>query len=75
MSIVDNLVEDLVERNAFRLTGSLALRLVDGGIQISGTLRSTLRDQKKNRDVLNVNIPVAARLTIGEIVVPLPRVP
>lgn len=75
MSIVDNLVEDLVERNAFRLTGSLTLRLVDGGIQIGGTLRSTLRDQKKNKDVLNVNIPVAARLTIGEIVVPLPRVP
>jgi hypothetical protein len=75
MSIVDDLISNLVERNGIRISGALALTLVDGGISISGTLRSTVRDQKKNKDVLNVNVPVIARVTINDIVIPLPTIP
>lgn len=75
MSIVDDLVENLVERNAVRVTGSLAIALVDGGLNINGTLRSTLRDQKKSRDLLNVNVPVVAHVKIGALVIPLPTLP
>jgi hypothetical protein len=75
MSIVDDLVENLVERNAFRVTGALFLALVDGGINVSGTLRSTLHDQKKNKDLLNLNIPVAAQVKVGDVVIPLPTIP
>jgi hypothetical protein len=75
MSVVDDLVENLVERNAFRLTGALAIRLVDGGVSIGGTLRSTLRDQKKNKDLLNINVPVIAQVKISDIVIPLPKIP
>ena len=72
MSIVDDFVENLVERNAVRLSGALTVELVDGGLKVSGALRSTLRDQRKSKDVLNVNIPVAANLKIGEVVIKLP---
>jgi hypothetical protein len=75
MSIVDDLVENLVERNGLRLSGALAIRLIAGGVSINGTLKSTLRDQKKNRDLLNVNIPVDARVKIDDIVIPLPNIP
>jgi hypothetical protein len=75
MSIVDDLVENLVERNALRVTGALAISLVDGGININGTLRSTLRDQKKSKDLLNLNIPVVAQVKVGDLVVPLPQIP
>ena len=75
MSIVDDLVENLVERNALRVTGALAFSLVDGGVNINGTLRSTLRDQKRSKDLLNLNIPVVAQLKVGEIVIPLPKIP
>ena len=75
MSIVDDLVSNLVERNGLRLNGALAITLIDGGVRISGTLRSTLRDQKKNRDLLNVNIPVDARVNVSDIVIPLPQIP
>jgi hypothetical protein len=75
MSIVDDLVENLIERNAFRVTGALALTLVDGGIHVSGTLRSTLRDQKKSKDLLNLNIPVMADVKVGDVVIPLPKIP
>jgi len=75
MSIVDDLIENLVERNAIRLNGTLQIKLVDGGFTIKGTLLSTLRDQKKGKDVLNVNIPIDARLKVGDIVVPVPQIP
>ena len=75
MSIVDDFVENLVERNGLRLTGSLAIMLVPGGVSIRGTLRSTLRDQRKNKDLLNVNIPVDANVTVGDLVIPVPRIP
>jgi len=73
MSIVDDFVEHLVERNTFRVTGALAVRLVDGGVKISGALRSTLRDQRKSKDLLHINIPVVANVKIGEIVIRLPK--
>jgi hypothetical protein len=74
MSIVDELVENLVERNAIRLNGALSIALIDGGLKITGQISSTLRDQKKNKDLLNVNVPVDADVKVGEIVVPVPQI-
>jgi hypothetical protein len=75
MSIVDDLVANLVERNGLRVTGALAIKLVDGGVSIQGRLASTLRDQKKNKDLLNVNVPVDANVKVGDLVIPVPRIP
>ncbi|HEY2151213.1 MAG TPA: hypothetical protein VGH34_10410 [Vicinamibacterales bacterium] len=75
MSIVDDLISNLVERNGIRVSGALAIKLVDGGVNISGTLRSTVRDQKKGKDILNVDVPVIAKVNIGDIVIPLPNIP
>ncbi len=75
MSIVDDLVSNLVERNAINLNGGLTISLVDGGLAVSGQLRSTLRDQKKGKDLLNVSIPVGADVRVGEIVLQIPRIP
>ena len=75
MSIVDDFVSNLVERNAVRLHGALTIRLLQGGIQVQGTIASTLRDQKKNQDILNVNIPVDAQVQIADIVIPVPDIP
>lgn len=71
MSIVDDFVENLVERNAVRLSGALAIKLVDGGVKMTGAFRSTLRDQKKGKDVLHTNIPVVANVKIGEVLIRL----
>jgi hypothetical protein len=75
MSIIDDWVEGLVERNGIRLTGALVIQLVDGGVTVSGALQSVLRDQRKNKDLLKINIPVVARVKIGEIVIALPNIP
>jgi hypothetical protein len=74
MSIVDDLVENLVERNAVKLNGALTIALVDGGLTVKGRLFSTLRDQKKGKDLLNVEIPVDAQVRVGEVVIPLPQI-
>ena len=74
MSIVDDLVENLIERNAIRLNGTFTITLIDGGMALKGQVLSTLRDQRKNKDVLNVNAPIDADLKVGEIVIPLPQI-
>jgi len=74
MSIVDDLVENLIERNAIRLNGTFTITLIDGGMALKGQVLSTLRDQRKNKDVLNVNAPIDAELKVGEMVIPLPQI-
>ena len=74
MSIVDDLVENLVERNAIRLNGTFTITLINGGLTMKGQVFSTLRDQRKNKDVLNINAPIDAEVTVGEIVIPLPQI-
>jgi hypothetical protein len=74
MSLVDDLIEHLVERNAVDLKGTLSIALVHGGFRVRGQVFSTLRDQKKNRPILNINIPVDADVKVGEIVIPLPQI-
>jgi hypothetical protein len=74
MSIVDDLIENLVERNAIDLDGTFTVAMVDGGVRLRGTVRSAMRDQRKNKVILKVNIPVDATVTVGEIVIPLPQI-
>jgi len=74
MSIVDDLVENLVERHAIRLSGTFTISLINGGAAMKGELFSTLRDQRKGKDLLNLKAPIDAEVAVGEIVVPLPQI-
>jgi hypothetical protein len=74
MSIIDDIVSNLVERNTIRLNGAFTITLVDGGVSLKGDVFSTLNDRKKNKDVLNIKAPVEAKVTVGDIVIPLPPI-
>lgn len=74
MSIVDDLIENLVERNVVGLNGTFTITLVDGGIRIKGQALSSLRDQKKNKTILNATIPVDAEMKVSPLVIPLPQI-
>ena len=74
MSLVDDLIENLVERNAIDLKGTFTVTLIDGGIRIKGAFQSTMRDERKNKEVLKVNVPVDAQMSVGAIVIPLPQI-
>ena len=74
MSLVDDLIENLVERNAIDLNGTLTITAIQGGIRIQGSIRSTIRDQKKNKRILEVEAPLDAHVGVGTIVIPLPQI-
>ena len=74
MSIVDDLIENLVERNAIDLTGTFRIAVVDGGLSVKGTVTSTVRDEKKRKEILKVAAPVDARVSVGAVVIPLPQI-
>jgi hypothetical protein len=74
MSLVDDLIENLVERNAIDLNGTFTIAVIDGGVRIKGTLMSVTRDQRKNKQILRVDVPVDAQVSVGTIVIPLPQI-
>jgi hypothetical protein len=74
MSLVDDLIENLVERNAIELKGTFTVTLIDGGIGIKGALQSTMRDERKNKQILKADVPVDATVRVGAIVLPLPQI-
>ena len=74
MSIVDDLIENLVERNAIDLNGTFRIAVVDGGVSVKGTINSTVRDDRRKKEILKVAAPVDARVSVGEVVIPLPEI-
>jgi hypothetical protein len=74
MSIVDDLIENLVERNAIELNGTFTISVVANGISVKGHVLSTLRDEKKKKELLKTDAPVDMQLTVGTIVIPLPEI-
>jgi len=74
MSIIDDLVENLVERHAIRLSGTFTITLVSGGAAMKGQLISTLRDQRKGKDLLKINAPIDAEVAVSDVVIPLPQI-
>ena len=74
MSIIDDLIESLVERNAADVQGRFTISFVPGGVQVKGQLLTTLRDQRRQKEILKVNVPVDAQLNLPTLVIPLPRI-
>ncbi len=74
MSIVDDVIENLVERNAIDVNGTFTIAVVNGGVRIRGHLLSTVRDERKKKEILKVDAPIDAQVTVGEIVIPLPEI-
>jgi hypothetical protein len=74
MSIVDDLVNNLFERNTVQLKGDFTIALVDGGIKLTGNFNSVLRDRVKQKDLLNVTGPIEAKVNVKDIVIPVPQI-
>ena len=74
MSIIDDLIENLVERNTIRLNGAFTITLVNGGVSVKGHVFSTVHDRKKSKDLLNLKAPLAAEVRVGDIVIPVPQI-
>jgi hypothetical protein len=75
MSIVDELIENLVERNAIELNGTFTISVVNGGLSIKGQTHSVVKDVKKNnKEIFKADAPIDAQVAVGEIVIPVPQI-
>jgi len=74
MSIVDELIENLVEKNAIDLNGTFTISVVNGGLTVKGVAHSSLKDTKRNKEIFKADTPVDAQVTVGEIVIPVPEI-
>ena len=75
MSIVDQLVENLVERNAIELNGTFTISLVNGGLSVKGLAHTSLKDtSRNNKEIFKADVPVDAQVSVGEIVIPVPEI-
>ena len=74
MSIVDELIENLVERNAIDVNGTLTVSVIDGGVSVKGHVLSTVRDERKRKEIFKADAPIDAQVSVGTIVIPLPEI-
>lgn len=71
MSIIDDLVKALLERNEIILNGGITIGLVNGGVRMKGEISNVIRDRQKNRITATMVVPVSAQVGVGELVIPL----
>lgn len=74
MSIIDDLVKALLERNEIILNGGITIGLVNGGVKMKGEVSSAVRDRQKNKITATMVVPLSAQVGVGELVIPV-RVP
>ena len=74
MSIIDDLVKALLERNEIILNGGITIGLVNDGVKMKGEVSSAIRDRQKNKITATMVVPLSAQVGVGELVIPL-RVP
>jgi hypothetical protein len=43
-------------------------------VALKGHVLSTVRDQKKSKDIVRIDAPVDAQVKVAEIVIPLPQI-
>jgi len=71
MSIIDDLVKALLERNEIILNGGITIGLVNGGVKMKGEISSAIRDRQKNKITATMVVPLSAQVGVGELVIPL----
>ena len=75
MSIVDELIENLVERNAIDLNGTFTISVVNGGLVVKGVAHTSLKDTRKNnKEIFKADVPVDAQVSVAELVIPVPEI-
>lgn len=72
MWLIDDLIKALAQRNEVVLNGNMSIRLVDGGVKLGGEISTAIQDrQKNNQTIATMVIPVSAKVSVGDLVIPL----
>ena len=75
MSIIDDIIRALVDRNEIVIKGAITVGLTDGAVKLSADLRTEIQDKNNNnRPVARMLVPMSARAVVDELVIPV-RIP
>ena len=75
MSIIDDIIRALIDRNEVIIKGAVTVGLADGAVKMSADLRTEIQDKKNNnKTVARMLVPLSARAVVDEMVIPV-RVP
>lgn len=75
MSIIDDIIRALVDRNEVIIRGAVTVGLADGAVKMSADLRTEIQDKKNNnKTVARMLVPLSATARVDELVIPV-RVP
>ena len=75
MSIIDDIIRALVDRNEIVIRGAITVGLTDGAVKLSADLRAEIQDKKNNnKPVARMLVPMSARAVVDEMVIPI-RIP
>lgn len=75
MSIIDDIIRALIDRNEVIIRGAITVGLTDGAVKMSADLRTEIQDKKNNnKTVARMLVPLSARAVVDEMVIPV-RVP
>jgi hypothetical protein len=75
MSIIDDIVRALIDRNEVIIKGAITIGLTDGAVKMSADLRTEIQDKKNNnKTVARMLVPLSARAVVDEMVIPV-RIP
>lgn len=75
MSIIDDIIRALVDRNEVIIKGAITVGLTDGAVKMSADLRTEIQDKKNNnKTVARMLVPLSARAIVDEMVIPV-RIP
>ncbi|HEV7891663.1 MAG TPA: hypothetical protein VGP08_13565 [Pyrinomonadaceae bacterium] len=75
MSVIGNLIGELIDRNGVSLKGAGSVGLAEGTVKLSMDIRAVIEDKNNNnKPVARMLIPMRARVKLDEMVIPL-RIP
>ena len=73
MSIVNELIEKLVEKNGIDLSGTFTVSVVPGGVTVKGRALTVVID-RPSKEIFRADTDINMQLSVGELVIPLPRI-
>ena len=74
MSIIDDILRLLVDRNEVIIKGAITVGLSDGAVKLSADLRTDILEKKDKKLIARMLVPMSARAVVDEIVIPV-RIP
>ncbi|HVF67482.1 MAG TPA: hypothetical protein VM914_07455 [Pyrinomonadaceae bacterium] len=75
MSVIDDIIRLLVDRNEVVIKGAITVGLADGAVKLSADLRTDILEKKEPKKLIaRMLVPMSARAVVDEIVIPV-RIP